>query len=276
MDTVYKGYDKIPHSSTDWKINTKKINKKVKWIITEKIHGSCFCFVYNNLTKEIKCAKRKQILLDDELFFGYKQILSETVPKINKICEYVTNNLKIESTHIYIYGELFGGIYPNIPSSNKPVQCGVYYSPNLHFYAFDILYVSSINNEQIYIDYKDAISAFRHSKILFAEPLKTFDSYEEAITYPIRFNSTIPKKLNLPELRENLAEGIVIRSSIGHYLVKMKIVEFIETNETYTDNGFDKNINDLDKYKNLCSPHITQNRFNNAISKIGELELKKR
>ena len=37
-----------------------------------------------------------------------------------------------------IYGEYFGGAFPNIESKVKAVQKGVYYIPNHDFMAFDV------------------------------------------------------------------------------------------------------------------------------------------
>lgn len=43
---------------------------------------------------------------------------------------------------ITVYGELFGGHYPHDSvspvSGLKPVQTGIYYSPSLEFFVFDI------------------------------------------------------------------------------------------------------------------------------------------
>lgn len=52
----YNGYDKISHSSTEWESLPKK--RDVKWICTEKIHGSYFCFIYDVKTKEVIYTKK--------------------------------------------------------------------------------------------------------------------------------------------------------------------------------------------------------------------------
>lgn len=51
--------------------------------------------------------------------------------------------LNVELTIVKVYGELFGGCYPHkdvTPSKNKVkrIQKGVWYSPYVRFYAFDI------------------------------------------------------------------------------------------------------------------------------------------
>lgn len=55
--SMYKGYCKIPETSSELKITNPKIIKH--WYVTEKVHGSCFCFIYDLNTNSIKCAKTK-------------------------------------------------------------------------------------------------------------------------------------------------------------------------------------------------------------------------
>lgn len=54
-----------------------------EWVVTEKIHGSNFCFTTDG--KEIKCAKRNALIEDDKSFFGHKEILKRLTPAILKV-----------------------------------------------------------------------------------------------------------------------------------------------------------------------------------------------
>jgi Rnl2 family RNA ligase len=241
MNYHYKGYNKIPLQSSEWKNFNPKNSKK--WYVTEKCHGSCFCFIYDVLTKNILYGKRKGIISDDEIFFGFRSILPDTLPKILKICELVMSKNK-NIIEIHIFGELFGG-------GSKPVQSGIYYSDTLHFYAFDISYI--LNGDEIYLDFEDSLKIFKVSNILYAEPIAQFDTLNKAISFSFEFQSTLPKKLcalslNVPS--SNKAEGVVVRSSHGHYLLKQKIPEFSE--EKYTDNNYestDNNLPEIELYK---------------------------
>lgn len=261
--STYKGYEKIPLSFT----NLKSIPTS-KWIVTEKVHGSCFCFVYDVKNKNISYAKRNKTIKDDEYFFGFRDILPELEPKIIKLCNNLLKIINTNPNFVFVYGELFGGLYPNIESKYKPVQSGIYYSPKLHFYAFDISYMSHLNKE-IYLDYDISLKLFKDNDIFHAEPLFIYNSFEKAIEHKIDFNSTIPEKLGLSEVPNNKAEGVVIRSSKQHFLLKIKIKEFSESK--YDDNHYDEEFDILGKYKNMAEKHITINRLNNAISKVGEL-----
>uniref|UniRef100_A0A6C0AEP7 Uncharacterized protein n=1 Tax=viral metagenome TaxID=1070528 RepID=A0A6C0AEP7_9ZZZZ len=84
-------YDKILYDSTKWDSNYKKINK---WAVTEKVHGSNFSFIYDIKSDSFKYAKRNAILEEDDDFFGYKNILDETIPKIKIIIDFLKKNFK--------------------------------------------------------------------------------------------------------------------------------------------------------------------------------------
>ena len=266
-------YNKIESDSNNWDNNYKKVKK---WIVTEKVHGSNFSFVWDNGI--MSYSKRTGFIGIDENFFNYSSILESTEPKIYQIINLILKDFS-KINKIIIFGELFGGIYPKSTELTKskpelfdsnyiPVQKGIYYSPSIHFIAFDI-YVSS-ENKSYYFDFGDSIKYFLAVGLMFTEPIQIFDSYEKASGFELGFDSTIPKKLGLNEMKKgtNKAEGIVIRS-IGNidlrYIVKKKIPEFSEYE-------YSNNILNFQDKKILGLGMITLNRFNNAISKIGLLE----
>lgn len=263
----FVSYSKITLNSNTWNPAYKKIKL---WYVTEKIHGANFSFHYNVQNNSLKYGKRNGFIEDDDDFFQYKTILPEIIPKIMAVIDYIKNNYS-ELNDIIIFGELFGGSYPHpfIKANRelKSVQKGIYYSPNLHFYAFDIM----INDK--YIDYDKVINIFQMNEILYAEPLATYESYEEATKYPIYFNTKIPNKFNLPEISNNYAEGIVIRSNYGRYMAKMKISKFCETiKDKNSDLENFENKESMKRYKYYAKLEITEQRLDNASSKIGVFE----
>ena len=254
---MFSGYIKIPETSSQWILSPKeaKLIKKSRWCVLEKVHGSNFCFIYDIKTKTMEYAKRKEILSKDETFFGYKSILKETLPKIEKIVQSVVLRKPDPNSKICIYGELFGGLYPhkNVEKnlSISPVQTGIYYSPNLHFYAFDISILEA--DDEQYMDYDISLSIFKNSGILYAEPL-LIGSYEEAIEFKINFITTIPNKLKLEPIENNQAEGIIIKpmkeirinNGKDRAIIKKKILEFSESK--YHDVEKPKKTTDFDYY----------------------------
>lgn len=111
-----------------------------------------FCFFYDN--GEVRYAKRKGIIKENDYFFGYKKILDFNLEKIRLIFSL------LKKDKAFIYGELFGGIYPGMTSDVNPVQSGIYYSPNLEFYAFDISYIND-SNVETYLNYDLSIDLFK-------------------------------------------------------------------------------------------------------------------
>jgi enoyl-[acyl-carrier-protein] reductase (NADH) len=80
------------------------------WVATEKIHGANFCFSYNG--KEMKYSRRKAFLGKDEKFYTFQEIAIKNDDKIKSLFK----NLKQEESElvsIKVYGEIYGGIYPN-------------------------------------------------------------------------------------------------------------------------------------------------------------------
>ena len=268
---THKPYNKIEETSTKWSNDYKKVKE---WVITEKVHGSNFSFVYNVAENKMKYAKRNGLIANDEHFFNYQAILPETEPKIMYIVHNIlaenddkkdNKNISKNIKKIIVFGELFGGVYPNMKTKFKQVQAGIYYSPNIHFIAFDIYIEYDNSNISNYLDFATSIQYFKNANLLYVEPLAIFPSYEKACFYKLGFNTTIPAKLGLPELSVNKAEGIVIRSMTDRFIIKKKIQEFSET--IYSDNS----VKTCDK-KLIGMTMITENRLNNAISKVGELD----
>ncbi len=271
----FYSYNKIYSTiSEKYEDNVKLIDK---WYIFEKIHGANFSFHYFNETNEIKYSRRTGFIEPNEKFYSYELILQDVLPKINQIISMVKKSNPNSST-IIIYGELFGGYYPNIEKKCSPVQKGVCYSPDIHFCAFDIKIIE--NELEYYMDISESLEIFKNSNIFYSEPLLITDSYEVVSNYPIHFNSLVPKKFNLEELPINKAEGVVIKSSSFNnkrIVFKKKIPEFEETIRQCSKKSIDldnkndllKQINSLEKI-NEALLMCTQNRLDNSSSKIGD------
>ena len=73
-------YEKMPHSSSDWRFAPSYNPNKVKWCVTEKCHGANFCFHCNG--ESIYYAKRTSILSKTDQFFGYEAIKEKYKEKI--------------------------------------------------------------------------------------------------------------------------------------------------------------------------------------------------
>lgn len=118
-----------------------------------------------------------------------------------------------------MFGELFGGVYPHPEVQDlglQPVQKGVYYTPDLDFYAFDIQLVRPGGGQVVvksWLDFDRALELFAACGLFHARPLVE-GTLAECFAFDIRVNSTVPALLGLPPLPrgQNQMEGVVIKS----------------------------------------------------------------
>lgn len=205
----FQGYGKIAETSKNWDMTPQLASqfKKNKFCVTEKIHGANFCFVVD--ANSVQCAKRRQILQDTEDFFHFQQVRARLLVQVQNLFHLLQQKRSTVKC-MYLFGELFGGGYPNVASTDATVQLvqtGIYYSPNIEFCAFDLAYMEQDGKQMEYEDYDMVCSMCKQVQILCAEPL-FIGTYEKCLEYPLGFNSTIPKLLGLPEVKNNKAEGV--------------------------------------------------------------------
>lgn len=283
----FSGYEKMPSSLKKLGLSESDFAQleKLKWVVTEKVHGANFSFVYENGI--LKFAKRKDYLSWEDDFFGFQLVANQIETNIIRLFEALSTNIKAKK--YIMYGELFGGKYPHSSVEADPnvhaIQTGVYYSPTINFCAFDIAIETENSASKEYLDYETAISYFEKHAVFYAQPL-LIGKFGEAVNFDTRINSTIPKQLKLPELTENLIEGVVIKpynrldgvSVSSRPIVKLKNKEFDEEKKfhqaekwTYIPKLSSKS-EDLSFILDELRNYITINRMESATSKIGALD----
>ncbi|MGL1886904.1 MAG: 2'-5' RNA ligase [Reichenbachiella sp.] len=281
----FSGYEKMPTSLKKLGLSESDYGRldKYKWVVTEKVHGANFSFVYED--NQLKYAKRKEYLTWQDDFFGFQEVVVRIENKVLQLFENLS--AAMSGDQFMIYGELFGGEYPHpdVPEDPnvKAVQTGVYYSPMIQFCAFDIALVKE--GIKYYLDYKTAISYFDQHEIIYAKPLKIC-KFNEAMAFDTRINSSIPTYFGLPALEENLIEGVVLKTfnqsdeEANHTrpIIKLKNAEFEEEQKfheaqkwTYVPN-ISSNTEALTFLVDELRKYVTANRLESAISKIGALD----
>ncbi len=278
-------YEKMPKRVSDLGLNEKSLNdiSKLKWVVTEKVHGANFSFVYEE--GKLLFAKRKQYLSWEDDFFGFQKVVVCLEENINQLFEELKLNIKADK--YIVYGELFGGSYPHkdvMPNNEvQAIQTGIYYSPDIKFYAFDIAY--EIEGEKYYLDYDSAVSYFEKFNIFYAKILFS-GKLTDVLNFNLRINSTIPKLLNLPEIESNLIEGIVIKplnhSTVENLeyrpIIKIKNPEFDEEDKFHEAEKWSFIPKVTSKTEELyflteeISKYINQNRLNSVFSKTGKID----
>jgi Rnl2 family RNA ligase len=257
---------------------------KTPWVVTEKVHGANFSFVYDG--KRLRYAKRKEFLKWNDDFFGFQAVVSQLEDPIMKLFEQLSRDFP--ASQYVIYGELFGGTYPHpdVPEDKnaKPIQTGIFYSPDINFCAFDIALIETPGGSKTYISYDIAVSYFTRFKLVYAQILLT-GKLDEALNFDLKINSTIPSQLGLPLISDNYIEGIVIKPlhspgkpEIGFRpILKLKNPAFDEQSRFHKAEKWSyipeisSNSEGLAFLIDEMHSYVTINRLKNVISKIGFL-----
>lgn len=249
-----------------------------EFVVQEKVHGSNISF-WTTDGESIHTAKRSGRIEEGEVFFNYERVLIDLKPKLLAIWQELRNE-KSGIEQVTFFGEIFGGAYPHADvertKSAIKVQKGIYYSPNNHFYAFDILI-----NTETYLDVDQVNELFEkhnivHAKTIFRGPLN------ECISYPNDFETAIPKAFNLPAITPNITEGVVIKPVTPLFFNNGSRVILKNKNEKWAENTrFNKIIREEDeptekllKLQEAIATYVTENRLNNVLSKIGAVTIK--
>lgn len=292
---TYLSYEKIPETVNKWNLTESDYRafKKTDWVVTEKIHGANFGIVTDG--SEVRFAKRKEFLQPDEVFFDYQSLAHQLAYQSQEIFKILQAERK-RLLRVFVYGELFGGEYPHPDISAIPhiqaVQTGIYYSPKIEYCGFDIAVEEKGNPiARAYYDYDQAINLFQQVGMMRAEPL-FIGRYEEALTYKLEFDSTIPALLGLPPLPfRNPAEGIVIKPIKSIYvetpkgrirpILKVKIPEFAEDSRFHQATKWSdqkaplphspQELSIEEELSQEMLALVTETRLNNVISKIGRV-----
>mmetsp|Transcript_110078 Transcript_110078/g.322000 ORF Transcript_110078/g.322000 Transcript_110078/m.322000 type:complete len:370 (-) Transcript_110078:174-1283(-) len=198
-----------------------------RYIVTEKVHGANFCLIARRSEDDhmtVQFAKRTAIIGDEaggEDFYSFRStgLLQDLIPRAKGVLA----RLPSEMIAAHIYGELYGGSYPHLDVQPvpklQPVQCGVWYCPDIRFLGFDVA-VEHLDAAGVlrrrFLDFSEARSHCEAAGLTFAAPL--FEgSLSECVDFSEVFETTIPQRLGLPRILDagggnpNIAEGVVVR-----------------------------------------------------------------
>jgi len=282
-------YEKIAESLAAWLGDDEaayRAASRVPGVVTEKIHGANFVMVTNG--EEIRCAKRKGFLPDDEDFFGHRALLPRLGPSVRAL-HAAARAADGRVALIYVYGELCGGGYPHpdvppVPGVS-PVQTGCWYAPGIELVVFDVGALLDGAHERIYLDQAIAVRLCQGAGLLAARPLFS-GPYEEAMTYPLGFETTLPALLGLPSLGPtNKAEGVVLKPAHpvvvprrGGWIrpvIKRKIPEIAEDDRFHGARKWAPSPaampGALDALRAEAAALVNENRLFAAVSKVGRV-----
>jgi Rnl2 family RNA ligase len=282
---TFTGYERIAESLERWIGDDEAAYRALahaEWIVTEKIHGANFCLVTDGV--EIRAAKRKAFLDTDEDFFGHRALLERSADAVRQIFA-LARARDPRIVRAQIHGELFGGGYPHpdVPAdpAAQPVQTGCFYSPTIQLCAFDLRLFRAGVAEGEYADHDEASALFAEAGLFHARALFR-GSYEDAIAFPIGFESHVPALLGLPPIADNKAEGVVIkpvrpvvvprRAGSIRPVIKRKIPEFSEDARFHQAEKWAAPVvtgGALEQLLWEVYPLVTEARLDSAVSKVG-------
>lgn len=236
-----------------------------EWIVQEKVHGTNLQIFYDGFNAKV--GSRNDWLEQSYNFFGncWVSIVEDLKPSLNKIYDFFNDSF-------ILYGELFGGVYehPLVPRNDKSkkIQKGVDYSPDNHFYAFDLKRGDHFIATDLFENLCKEYQVF-HAQTLFT------GSFEECLNYPNKFLTRIPLQLGLPQIEGNTCEGVVIKPVVSKVLRSGQRVILKNKNEKFADKQAKPKkekeplilSDQAQKLLDIFSSFVTLARLDSALSK---------
>jgi Rnl2 family RNA ligase len=256
----------------------------LEWVVQEKVHGANTSFLCDG--EDVKFAKRTSVLSEDDKFYDFQSMLEAYKTRVLSLFRRICDTHPSVSA-ISVFGEMFGGRYAHDGVSAVKgitlIQKGVNYTPVHEFYGFDIYVFEGDTGYYLAVD--EVNSLFEAEGFFYARTLMR-GSLAECLKYPNAFQSKISQWLGLPDIDDNICEGVVIRPVTPQYLkngsrvlIKSKNARFAEKKSVKVRNKlFTEPVPYSDSLKALLpelESYVTENRLNNVISHIGEATLPK-
>ena len=176
---------------------------------------------------------------------------------------------------IVVYGEYFGGWHPSAtghgPGAGTPVQSHVAYSPEHHFYAFDVL------ADGAWVGFDEAIGLLSRAGFpLIAESLMR-GTFEQCLAVDVdRLETSVPGRLGFPHCGgHQIAEGVIVRPTRrrqpneARTWIKKKSWQFLEERP----NELAKALREPADFANLCLHFCVQPRLDNVLSHEPQLRM---
>ena len=254
---------------------------ETRFVVQEKVHGSNCSFLCDG--EQIKFAKRTAVVADGEDFYQWQELAERYRERIFKVYRILKDRFP-DLTTIIVYGEMFGGAYPHKEvkriGAMSAIQKGVYYCPGHDFYGFDIYVYTP--DEAFYLDVDTTNHIFVEAGFLYAETL--FEgTLDECLAYQNAFPSNLYKHFGLPEIEDNICEGVVIRPKEPLYIpngariiIKNKNARFAEKKAVRHEPKTPRAIPDeVAQLFDQAEAYFTAPRLDNIKSHIGEVSFPK-
>ena len=294
METIETNFHKYPSIENTYQeefINRIRMNgyADIKYFITEKIHGSNTQIAYDLRTGEFTYGRRTAPLEDGEKCYNVQSCFDKIKDNVIELAEYLKPSVqaitKSELLTVIVFGEVFGGSYPHkdVPKDNHAsrVQKGVFYSNHNQWKAFDVAYTVAGSDRLHFLSGFDFFTACGAVGIDTVPLLAVVNNLDEALAYANNGTSIVYKNYDLPELENNIMEGVVIKPWNADIWIGQHRLALKNKSEAYKEKSHEKKIDVQKEYSENVkkalegiSAYITENRVNNVISHEGEVTVK--
>lgn len=263
----------LPEDISSW------IDPKILFVCTEKIHGTNYSFLVDS--NEVIPCKRTSTLKETDPFMGHKNIFDKYKDEAIKIF----NEIKIEyptTISIQLFGELFGGCYDGVTEKgHKKIQKDVNYHKENEFMAYDLKI--NLVEKTFYYDFDKLQILLEKTKIKLVPVIFT-GTLEACLKLNPAFVSQVYSYFGLEKIDDSklVSEGYVIhplRESENPIQIKNKRLIFKFKSPKFSEVLTTKIQNSTDSKNkisgNLLKCYVTNNRYDNVISKLDENEKNK-
>lgn len=284
---MFHKYPSIENAGLEKFINKIKLHGfgNNEYCITEKIHGANTQICYNYKTNEFEYGKRTCQIASDEKCYNVQNEFEKIKEKVVFLANLIISKTQKDIETVIVYGEIFGGCYPHkeVSRDNKAtkVQKGVYYSPHNEWRAFDVAYTVTGEDKFYFLCGHDFFDFCKEADIETVPLLTITTSLDEALKYPNDKPSIVYQQFNLPQLEDNIMEGVVIKPWDSDLWMGQSRVIIKNKNARFAEKSHEKKVNiqidvpeTVKKAMEEMSAFITEARVNNVISHLGEVSAK--
>jgi len=240
-----------------------------QWVVENKCHGSCFSLIVNK--EGIQAARKEDIIGENEKFYNHKPVVEKYRDKAMALFNHL--NKEKGYSEITIFGELFGGLFPNMKSEGTKIQSGIAYAPFNDFYSFDIF-----THEDGYMNVLERNDLLERFGFFWAKPI-FIGSFQECLSYPNMYLDPISEWLGLPQVEGNTNEGNVIKPLESKYFSDNSRVILKNKNSKWSEKVHTPKVKteivlseEGDRLHNEILSYLNENRLHCVLSKLGEIK----
>ena len=188
--------------------------KDETWVALNKVDGSNFSMWYNG--EYFHLAKRSSFIHMDSSFGNQLEVTPKYFDEVKKLYNLLNDSkeISLDDFGIAVFGEIFGGYYNHQDVERnkfaKKIQGRVNYYPNNDFIVFDVLVFNEEQDIYYWLDYETVKYYISQTNLKMTQEIAR-GSLQDMLNLDVVFQDPTYKLYDLPEIEENLSEGVVCK-----------------------------------------------------------------